>query len=39
VLQALKLGREVIVGVGASVVRNVPDGATVWPVRSKVTAG
>jgi sugar O-acyltransferase (sialic acid O-acetyltransferase NeuD family) len=38
VLQALTVGREVIVGTGAGVVRNVPDGATVWPVRSKVVA-
>ncbi|HEX8217349.1 MAG TPA: NeuD/PglB/VioB family sugar acetyltransferase [Allosphingosinicella sp.] len=39
VLQSLTVGSEVIVGTGASVVRNVPDRATVMPLRSKVLQG
>ncbi|HEY0111910.1 MAG TPA: hypothetical protein VGB59_02030 [Allosphingosinicella sp.] len=39
VLQCLKVGSEVIVGTGASVVRSVPDRATVVPLRSRTLKG
>jgi sugar O-acyltransferase (sialic acid O-acetyltransferase NeuD family) len=35
-LEGRKIGHSVVVGVGTTVVRNVPDGATVMPIRSKV---
>lgn len=35
-LEGRKVGHSVVVGVGATVVRNVPDGATVMPIRSRV---
>lgn len=39
VLQGLTVGEEVIVGVASTIVRDVPSGATVLPLRSKVLTG
>ena len=36
VLENRLIGSEVVVGMGGTVARNVPNGSTVMPIRSKV---